>query len=109
MDDKILSLCARGMTTRDIMATFKETYDADVSAGIISKVTEAVIGKVTEWQSRPLDAIYPIIYLDCIVVKIRQDKRVINKGSIWHWVLIWMATKNYWVCGYQRMKGPSAG
>ena len=80
MDDKILSLYARGMTTRDIMATFKEMYDADVSAGTISNVTEAVIEKVIEWQSRPLDAIYPIIYLDCIVVKIRQDKRVINKA-----------------------------
>jgi transposase-like protein len=80
MDDKILSLYAKGMTTREIVATFKEMYDADVSAAIISKVTEAVIEKVTEWQSRPLDAIYPIIYLDCIVVKIRQDKRVINKA-----------------------------
>ena len=80
MDDKILSLYAKGMTTREIVATFKEMYDADVSATIISKVTEAVIEKVTEWQSRPLDAIYPIIYLDCIVVKIRQDKRVINKA-----------------------------
>ncbi len=80
MDDKILSLYAKGMTTREIVATFKEMYDADVSASIISKVTEAVIEKVTEWQSRPLDAIYPIIYLDCIVVKIRQDKRVINKA-----------------------------
>ena len=80
MDDKILSLYAKGMTTREIVATFKEMYDADVSAGIISKVTEAVIEKIIEWQSRPLDAIYPIIYLDCIVVKIRQDKRVINKA-----------------------------
>ena len=80
MDDKILSLYAKGMTTREIVATFKEMYDADVSAATISKVTEAVIEKVTEWQSRPLDAIYPIIYLDCIVVKIRQDKRVINKA-----------------------------
>ena len=80
MDDKILSLYAKGMTTREIVETFKEMYDADVSATIISKVTDAVIEKVTEWQSRPLDAIYPIIYLDCIVVKIRQDKRVINKA-----------------------------
>ena len=80
MDDKVLSLYAKGMSTREIVATFKEMYDADVSAAIISKVTEAVIEKVTEWQARPLDAIYPIIYLDCIVVKIRQDKRVINKA-----------------------------
>ncbi len=80
MDDKILSLYAKGMTTREIVATFKEMYDADVSASLISKVTDAVIEQVVEWQSRPLDAIYPIVYLDCIVVKIRQDRQVINKS-----------------------------
>ena len=80
MDDKILSLYAKGMTTRDIVATFKEMYGADISETLISKVTGAVIERVVEWQSRPLDAIYPIVYLDCIVVKIRQDKQVINKA-----------------------------
>lgn len=80
MDDKILSLYAKGMTTREIVATFKEMYDADISATLISRVTDAVIEQVVEWQSRPLDAVYPIVYLDCIVVKIRQDKHVINKA-----------------------------
>jgi len=80
MDDKIQCLYAKGMTTREIVATFKEMYDADVSASLISKVTDAVIEQVIEWQSRPLDAVYPIVYLDCIVVKVRQDKRVINKA-----------------------------
>jgi putative transposase len=80
MDDKIHCLYAKGMTTREIVATFKEMYDADVSAGLISKVTNAVIEQVVEWQARPLDAVYPIIYLDCIVVKVRQDKQVINKA-----------------------------
>ena len=80
MDDKILSLYAKGMTTREIVATFKEMYDADISAALISKVTDGVIERVVEWQSRPLDAIYPIVYLDCIVVKVRQDKQVINKA-----------------------------
>ena len=80
MDDKILFLYAQGMTTREIVDTFKEIYGADVSASLISKVTDAVIDQVVEWQSRPLDAVYPIVYLDCIVVKIRQDKHVINKA-----------------------------
>ena len=80
MDDKILFLYAQGMTTREIVTTFKEMYGADVSAALISKVTDAVIEQVVEWQSRPLDAVYPIVYLDCIVVKIRQDKKVINKS-----------------------------
>jgi putative transposase len=68
------------MSTRDIVATFKEMYGADVSASLISKVTDAVLDRVLEWQARPLDAIYPIVYLDCIVLKIRQDKRVLNKA-----------------------------
>jgi len=80
MDDKILFLYAQGMTTREICKTFKELYDADVSASLISKVTNAVLEQVVEWQSRPLDQVYPIVYLDCIVVKIRQDKQVINKA-----------------------------
>jgi len=79
-DDQILSLYAKGMTTRDIVESFKEMYDADVSAGLISQVTNAVMEKVQEWQSRPLDEVYPVVYLDCLVVKIRQDKRVINKA-----------------------------
>ena len=79
-DDQILSLYAKGMTTRDIVETFKEMYGADVSATLVSRVTESVLEKVHEWQSRPLDEVYPIVYLDCLVVKIRQDKRVINKA-----------------------------
>ena len=80
MDDKIFSLYAKGMTTREIAATFKEMYGDDISASLIPKVTDNVLEKVTKWQSRPLDEVYPIVYLDCIVVKIRQDKQVINKA-----------------------------
>jgi transposase-like protein len=80
MDDKILYLYAKGMTTREIVDAFSEWYGAEISPTLISRVTNAVIEQVTEWQSRPLDAVYPIVYLDCIVVKIRQDKRVINKS-----------------------------
>jgi len=79
-NEKIISLYAKGMTTREIADLLLELYDVDVSAALISKVTDAVMEKVIEWQSRPLDAIYPIVYLDCIVVKIRQDKQVINKA-----------------------------
>lgn len=80
MDSQILSLYAKGMTTREIVATFKEMYDADVSPSLISKVTDAVKEQVTEWQSRQLDALYPIVYMDCIVVKVRQNGSVINKA-----------------------------
>jgi transposase-like protein len=80
MDEKILWLYAQGMSTRDIVQAFDEWYGADISPTLISRVTNAVIDKVVEWQSRPLDPIYPIVYLDCIVLKVRQDKRVINKS-----------------------------
>lgn len=80
MDDQILALYAKGLSTRDIVDAFKEMYDADVSATLISKVTDRVIDEVIQWQSRPLDAVYPIVYLDCIVLKIRENKRVINKS-----------------------------
>ncbi len=80
MDNQILSLYAKGMTTREIATAFKELYDTDVSLALISKVTDAVMEQVVEWQNRPLDAVYPIVYLDCIVLKVRQDSRVINKS-----------------------------
>ncbi|AJJ67948.1 transposase, Mutator family protein [Yersinia pseudotuberculosis PB1/+] len=80
MDSQILSLYAKGMTTREIVATFKEMYDADVSPTLISKVTDAVKEQVAEWQNRQLDALYPIVYMDCIVVKVRQNSSVINKA-----------------------------
>lgn len=79
-DDQILALYARGMTTRDIADTFKEMYDADVSHSLISKVTEAVLEEVYSWQNRPLDAVYPVMYLDCITVKVHADKRVSTKS-----------------------------
>lgn len=80
MDDQLLALYAKGLSTRDIVDAFKEMYDADISAGLVSKVTERVIEQVHEWQNRPLDPLYPIVYLDCIVLKIRANQRVINKS-----------------------------
>ncbi len=80
MKDKVMHFYTQGLSTREIADTFKDLYDADISPGLISNITNAVIEQVIEWQSRPLDAVYPIVYLDCIVLKIRQDKRVINKS-----------------------------
>ena len=80
MDEQILCLYAKGMTTRDIVDAFDEMYGAEVSATLVSRVTNAVIEQVTEWQERPLDDVYPIVYLDCIVLKIREDKRVVKKS-----------------------------
>ena len=68
------------MTTRDISDTLYDMYGANVSHDVISRVTEAISDEVKIWQNRPLNALYPIVYLDCIVVKVHQDKRVINKS-----------------------------
>ena len=80
MDDQILALYAKGMTTRDIADAFHEMYDVDVSHTLISQVTDTVSEQVRAWQNRPLESLYPIMYLDCIVVKVHEEKRVINKA-----------------------------
>ena len=79
-DDKIIALYARGMTTRDIQAHLEEMYGVDISPTLVSQVTKAVQEEIILWQNRPLDEVWPIIYLDAIRIKVRQDNRVINKA-----------------------------
>ena len=79
-DDKILSLYARGMTTREIQGHLEEMYQVEVSPTLISNVTEAVIEEVKAWQSRLLEPVYPIVYLDALVVKMRTEGRVENRA-----------------------------
>ena len=81
-DDKILSLYARGMTVREIQSHLEEMYGTEVSPTLISSVTDAVIKEVKAWQGRPLDSVYPIVYLDCIHVKIR-DSGVVKAKAIY--------------------------
>lgn len=80
LDQKILSLYAKGMSLSDIKLQIQELYGAEISESLISKVTEDVMDDVKAWQSRPLESVYPIIFFDCLVVKVRQDKRIINKA-----------------------------
>ncbi|GBL46976.1 mobile element protein [Sulfuriferula multivorans] len=75
-DDKILSLYARGMTVREIQSHLEEMYGTEVSPTLISSVTDAVMDEAKAWQVRPLDALYPIVYLDCIHAKVRDDGTV---------------------------------
>ena len=81
-DEKILSLYARGMTVREIQSHLEEMYGAEVSPTLISAVTEAVVEEVKAWQARPLDTLYPIIYLDCIHVKVR-DSGVVKAKAVY--------------------------
>jgi transposase-like protein len=76
LDDAIMALYSKGMTTRDIQATVKELYGVDVSHSLVSEVTQAVMDDVQEWQNRPLDKIYPIVWLDAIAIKVHKDSRV---------------------------------
>jgi len=79
-DEKIISLYARGMTVREIQAHIEEIYQTEVSHDLISTVTDEVMNEVEAWQSRPLDQIYPILYLDAIVLKVRDNGQVKNKA-----------------------------
>jgi putative transposase len=81
VDDMILSLYARGMTTRDIQAHLAEVYGAEVSPSLVSKVTDVVAEEITSWQTRPLDPVYPILYIDALVLKIRDGGTVDNKAA----------------------------
>jgi putative transposase len=79
-DDKVLSMYARGMTTREIQGHLEEMYGVEVSPALISQVTEEVMEEVKTWQNRPLDAIYAIVYLDALYVKMRHEGRVENRA-----------------------------
>lgn len=79
-DDKILSMYARGMTTREIQGHLQEVYGVEVSPALISEVTDAVLDEVKTWQNRPLEPIYPILFLDALMVKMRHEGRVENRA-----------------------------
>ena len=80
-DEKIISMYARGMTTRDIQSHIKEIYGADISPTMISGITDKVITVAEEWQSRPLEKIYPIVFFDAIHYKVKEDGQVVTKAA----------------------------
>ena len=79
-DEKIVSMYARGMSTREIQGHLRELYGLDVSADLVSAVTDSVLEEVTEWQNRPLEALYPLIFFDAIRIKVRDEGTVRNKA-----------------------------
>ena len=107
-DDKIISMYARGMSTREIQGHLEEIYQVEVSPTLISNVTEEVLEEVKNWQSRPLDAVYPIVYLDALVVKIREAGQCATKRSTWPLALTCRATKKCWACGLAKRRAPAA-
>ncbi len=80
LDEKIISLYAREMTQREIQGHLEEIYGVEISPSLISTVTDAILDEVRAWQSRPLDSVYPILYLDALQVKVKSQGRVVNKA-----------------------------
>jgi putative transposase len=80
VDEKLISMYARGMSTREIQGHLRELYGIDVSPDLVSAVTDAVLEEVTEWQNRPLEALYPLIFFDAIRIKVRDEGTVHNKA-----------------------------
>jgi len=78
-NDMICGLLGRGMSTRDICAKMEETYGVEMSPGLVSDITDAIMPEVAEWRARTLDRMYPIIYVDAIIIKVRTDGRVTNR------------------------------
>ena len=111
LEEKIIGLYAKGMSTRDIQGTLEELYGVEISATTISTITEKVWSLVEAWQNRPLESIYPIIYLDALHLKIRREGRVVNtavyvvlgvslegqKDILGHWVGDGAEGANFWL------------
>ena len=79
LENRILAMYAKGMSNRDIEDHLRDIYGVEASASLISRITDKILPAVQEWQSRPLDAVYPIVFLDGIVFKVRKDAKVVNK------------------------------
>ncbi len=81
LDEKILSLYAKGMTTRDIAEQIRELYDVEISAEMVSNITNRILPLVNEWQNRPLEKMYSFVFMDAIHYKVREDKQVVCKAA----------------------------
>ncbi len=80
-EEKIISLYARVMSTRDIHDQLNDLYGIEVSAEMVSKITDKILPQVKEWQSRPLNSVYPFVFMDCIHYKVREDGRILSRAA----------------------------
>ena len=81
IEEKVISLYARGMSTRDIHDQLRELYGIELSAEMVSKITDKILPEVKEWQSRPLNPVYPFVFMDCIHYKVREDGRILSRAA----------------------------
>ena len=81
IEEKVISLYARGMSTGDIHDQIKDLYGVEISAEMVSKITERIVPEIREWQNRPLDPVYPFIFMDAIHYKIREDNHILSRAA----------------------------
>lgn len=81
LEEQIIAMYAKGMSTRDIEDHMRDIYGIDVSPSMVSKITDKILPMISEWQSRPLDRVYPVVFLDAIHFKVRKDNRIVNKAA----------------------------
>jgi len=81
LEDKIIAMYAKGMSTRDIEDHMRDIYGIDVSSAMVSKVTDKILPMIAGWQSRPLERVYPVVFLDAIHFKVRKENRIVNKAA----------------------------
>ena len=92
IEEKVISLYARGMSTRDIHDQLRDLYGIELSAEMVSKITDKILPQVKEWQSRPLAPIYPFVFMDCIHYKVREEGRILTKAA---YVVLGVTTEGY--------------
>ena len=108
-DDKILALYSRGLSTRDIEAHIAEIYGVHVGRDLISRVTDAVMDDARAWQQRPLDDVYPVVFLDALVLKIRDGGTVQRRACYLALGSRWTDRATCWACGFRRPRARNSG
>ena len=109
MEEKIISMYAKGMTTGDIESHMRELYDIDISDSTISRITDKILPIVKEWQERPLEEIYAVDFMDAIHYHVKHEGRIVKEPYISLSVSIWTAIKMFLVCMLDKMKVRSSG
>ena len=109
IEEKILSMYAKGMTTSDIETHIRDIYGVEVSDTTISRITDKILPIVREWQQRPLESTYAVVFMDAIHYHVRSEGQIVKKPCISPLELIWKAVRMFWACGSEKMRAPSTG
>ena len=100
---------AKGMTTSDIETHIQEIYGVEVSDTTVSRITDKILPIAKEWQQRPLESVYAVVFMDAIHYHVRSEGQIVKKAVYIASVLIWTAGKMFWACGSVKMKAPNTG